>query len=121
MGVYSEYLEKQLSFDQLCQERKKQLAKISNLRNRDIIVYASDISKACPNNIDHSDIVPFSDQLSNIKSENIDIILETPGGFAEVVEDLVKLIRGKFVKVGIIIPGTAKSAGTILLWQQMKF
>jgi predicted RNA-binding Zn-ribbon protein involved in translation (DUF1610 family) len=57
--------------------------------------------------------LPFSDQLSNLTGDAIDIILETPGGFAEVVEDMVKLVRGKFEKVGIIIPGYCKSAGTI--------
>jgi predicted RNA-binding Zn-ribbon protein involved in translation (DUF1610 family) len=51
--------------------------------------------------------------LANLKGKSIDIILETPGGFAEVVEDLVKLVRNKYEKVGIIIPGYAKSAGTI--------
>ena len=63
--------------------------------------------------VDYSDILPFSDQLSNLKSEDIDIILETPGGLAEVVEDLVKLVRKKHKNIGIIVPGTAKSAGTI--------
>ncbi len=48
-----------------------------------------------------------------MNGDSIDIILETPGGFAEVVEDLVKLVRNKYEKVGIIIPGYAKSAGTI--------
>ena len=39
MGVYSEYLGQQLSFDQLSTERQKQLKKISELRRRDIVVY----------------------------------------------------------------------------------
>lgn len=51
--------------------------------------------------------------MSAISGDEIDIILETPGGFAEVVEDLVRLIRSRFNKVGIIVPGMAKSAGTI--------
>ena len=41
MGVYSDYLGKQFSFDELSNERKKQLQRISNIRRRDIIVYAS--------------------------------------------------------------------------------
>jgi hypothetical protein len=115
MGYYSEYLDKKLSFDQISKERKKQLEIISKLRgNRDILVYASDLSK---NNaaisIDYSDLLPFRDQLDNLKGNEIDIILETPGGFAEVVEDMVKLVRDRYDKVGIIIPGWAKSAGTI--------
>lgn len=113
MGVYSEYLDQQLSFEDLSRERKKQLKRISDIRERDILVYASNINANAPNSIDYSDVLPFSDQLSNLKSEDVDIILETPGGFAEVVEDLVKLVRKKHRNVGIIVPGTAKSAGTI--------
>jgi ClpP class serine protease len=114
MGVYSEYLGRQLSFDQLSRERKKQLAEISKLRGREIIVYASDMHKPnIPNLIDLSDVVPFNDQLSMLNGENIDIILQTPGGYAEVVEKLVKSVRSRFEHVGIIVPGGAYSAGTI--------
>lgn len=113
MGVYSEYLDKQMPFDDLSAERKKQLKRISTLRGRGVLVYASNINASVPNSIDYSDVVPFSDQLSNINSDDIDIILETPGGLAEVVEDFVKLIRKHHSHLGIIVPGTAKSAGTI--------
>ncbi|MEE4258875.1 MAG: hypothetical protein V2I62_03885 [Bacteroidales bacterium] len=115
MGFYSEYLDKHLNFDQITQERKKHLKRISRIRGgRDILVYASDLTKSNASiSIDYSDLLPFQDQLVNLEGEQIDIILETPGGFAEVVEDLVKLVRNKYEKVGIIIPGYAKSAGTI--------
>jgi len=115
MGFYSEYLEKRLNFDQLTKERKKHLRQISKIRDgRDVLVYASDLTKGnAPIAIDYSDLLPFQDQLANLKGESIDIILETPGGFAEVVEDLVKLVRYRYEKVGIIVPGYAKSAGTI--------
>ena len=113
MGVYSEYLDKQFSFDELSDERKNQLKRISKLRGRDILVYASNVNADAPNSIDYSDALPFADQLSNITSDNIDIILQTPGGLAEVVEDLVHLVRKKHKEVGIIVPGMAKSAGTI--------
>lgn len=116
MGIYSEYLEKGYDFKQLTEERKKQLSIISKLRGgRDVLVYAADLS---PRNqsaisIDFSDILAFQDQLSNLNGNAIDIILETPGGLAEVVEDIVALVREKYKHVGIIIPGSAKSAGTI--------
>lgn len=115
MAIYSDYLSSGMDFNSICSERKKQLQKISEIRgNRDIIVYASDLGKGSPfNQIDYSDILPFHDQLTNLNGENIDIIIETPGGIAEVVEDFVRIIRSKYEKVGIIIPGYAKSAGTI--------
>lgn len=115
MGIYSEYLEKNMDFNALMAERKRLLTEISSLReNRDILVYASDVQKnQAPISIDHSDIIAFQDQLANLKGNAIDIILESPGGFAEVVEDLVKLVRKQYQSMAIIIPGTAKSAGTI--------
>jgi len=115
MGIYSEYLEKNMDFNKITNERKRLLGQLSSLRgNRDILVYAADLSKGqAPISIDYSDIMPFQDQLSNLKGQAIDIILETPGGLAEVVEDLVKLVLSRYESVGIIIPGYSKSAGTI--------
>jgi len=114
MGIYSEYINQRLSFDQITKERKEQLKKISNIRKRDILVYASDSNKGnAPVDIRPSDLLPFKDQLSYIKTTEVDIILETPGGIAETVEDMVELIRSKYDRLGIIIPGMAKSAGTI--------
>lgn len=113
MGIYSEYLEGNIDYPQITAERKKQLKRISTIRGRDVLVYSSDFTKNAPTQIDYSDLLPFSDQLSNLKKDSIDIILETPGGFAEVVEDMVRLIRHRYEKVGIIVPGYCKSAGTI--------
>lgn len=117
MGSYSHFLDLKLNDTQMLEHRKKYLKKISELRgNRDILVFAADLSNLSKGNmisIDYSDIMPFEDQLSNLNGEAIDIIIETPGGFAEIVEDLVRLVRQKYEKVGIIIPGYAKSAGTI--------
>ena len=62
MGIYSDYLNRNMSFDQLSAERKIQLQAISKLRGgRDIIVYASDINNKAnaPVAIDFSDILPF--------------------------------------------------------------
>ena len=114
MGIYTEYINEHLTFSQLTQERKNQLERISNLRKREIIVYASDSNKGkAPISISPPDLLLFKDQLDYVKTNEIDIILETTGGIAETVEDMVEFVRSKYQKVGIIIPGTAKSAGTI--------
>lgn len=114
MSIYSEYLDRRFSFDQLAQERKLQLRRIADIRERDVIVYASDMSsRNAPTAIDRSDILPFSDQLSVLTKRDVDVILQTPGGLAETVEDIVKGIRSQFDKVGVIVPGMAYSAGTI--------
>jgi hypothetical protein len=120
MGVYTEYLDRNMSFPELSAERKKQLARISKLRGgRDILVYAADARKHRPPEvsamIQDDDLLPISDQLSNLNGQAIDVILETPGGYAQVVEDIVRAIRHKYPQdVAFIVPGSAKSAGTIM-------
>ena len=76
MGVYSDYLSRQLSFEELTNERKAQLRRISDIRGRNVLSFASDVAKNCPNSIDYSDIVPFTDQLSVLTGNEIDIILQ---------------------------------------------
>ncbi len=116
MGIYADYLNQNLDGNQLVQERKRQLKRISELRDdRAILVFASALTKArAPIAIDYDDIVPISDQLSNLSGDKIDIILETPGGYAEIAEQIIEYIRGKFNDVAFIIPGVAMSAGTIM-------
>jgi len=45
MGYFSEYYMKHFSFRDLTTERKKWLKEIANIRQRDILVYASDYNK----------------------------------------------------------------------------
>lgn len=116
MGAYAEYLDRQFDFEKLTSERKRQLKRISELRGgRDILVYASDLMKGRETMMDFSDILPIQDQLANLSGKEIDIIIESPGGIAEVAEDMVRLIRSRYERVGMIIPGWAKSAATIFV------
>ncbi len=115
MGIYSEYLDRGFDWPALNAERKSQLRRISELRNRPIMVYASTFSKDAPISINFDDRLPFLDQLSTISGDRLDLILETPGGLAEVVEDIVESIRNRFSEFTVIVPGWAKSAGTIMV------
>lgn len=116
MGIYAEYLSQNLDWPALVSKRKEQLSRISKLRGgRSILTYAAAMKKGnAPIIIDYDDRKHFFDQISNLKGDKIDIILETPGGFAEIVEDLVEYTRSIFSSVAIIVPGYAKSAGTIM-------
>jgi hypothetical protein len=115
-GIYTEYLERGLNPDQLLAERKIQLKRISELRDgRAVLVYAADIKKPMvPNGIDSTDLIPIEDQIATLQGDRLDFILETGGGFGDAAEDIVKLLRGRFSELNIIVPGTAKSAGTII-------
>jgi hypothetical protein len=117
MGMYSEYLDKSLPFDVLSKERKDQLARISKKRGRDILVYASASNKAAqgaPVALDNTDLLPITDQLSNLKGKAVDVLLETGGGSGETAEDIVRILYIKYGSVAFIVPGMAKSAGTIM-------
>lgn len=119
MGYYSEYLDRGLSAQQMAGERKKQLMRISKLRGgRDVLVYAADMDKSNTPpallSIAYCDLVPFHDQLSNLNGSKLDLILETGGGSGEVAEDIVRSLHEKYDEVGVIVPGWAKSAGTII-------
>lgn len=116
MGYFSDYLGQKLSMDGLESERKKQLSHISKLRGgRDILVYAADLSKGIPDvTICYSDLLSVHDQVSNLKGKSVDLILETPGGSGQVAEDIVRILRYQYENVSVIVPGAAKSAGTII-------
>jgi hypothetical protein len=116
MGIYTEYLDKSFDWPALQAERKKQLSIIAQSRGgRAILTFAAAMAKDAPIAIDYDDRVPILDQISNLKGDKIDVILETPGGSAEIVEDIVEHIRNRFAEVAMIIPGYAKSAGTIMV------
>lgn len=61
---------------------------------------------------------PFRDIIENLKLDEINhdslnIILNTPGGSVEVVEQLVNIVRHHYSEVNFIVPDSAYSAGTI--------
>lgn len=116
MAIYGEYLDRKFDFPALATERKSQLTKLSQLRGRDVLVYAADITQPkAPVGIDYADLLPVHDQLSNLsKTEGVDLILETPGGSGEIAEEIVRMLRDQYEDVAVIVPGCAKSAGTIM-------
>lgn len=55
------------------------------------------------------------DMLKEVKSDNLDFYIETPGGSGEAVEEIVRFIRAKFSNIAFVVSGAAKSAGTIMV------
>ncbi|MCK4283145.1 MAG: serine dehydrogenasease [Candidatus Brocadiae bacterium] len=49
------------------------------------------------------------------RGKKLCLVLETPGGYIDVVERLVALLRHHYRRVEFIIPNFAKSAGTVLV------
>lgn len=76
----------------------------------DVIFYFAPISNGL--------VKPFRDIIENLKLNEIEndrlcIILNTPGGSVEVVEQLVNIVRHHYSEVNFIVPDAAYSAGTI--------
>ncbi len=117
MGIYSDYLQAGMGFAELEAERKTQLARVEEIRGRDVLVYAANLSVRvqAPISIEYADLLPINDQLANLEGEALDLLIETPGGSGEVAEDIVTLLRGKYEHVAAVVPGAAKSAGTLIV------
>jgi len=107
-----------MSFQELTEERKKMLRLISATRGRDVLVYACDVMKAsqgAPVALSYDDLFPITDQVANLGGGALDVILETGGGSGETAEDIVRILRERYESVAFIVPGMAKSAGTIMV------
>ena len=98
-------------FDSTIQEiLNERLNKLEEHFEADFLFYYGPISDSLDK--------PFRDLIEELKDEAVPktklfIILNTPGGSAETVERLVKIIRYHYEEVNFIIPDAAYSAGTI--------
>lgn len=98
--------------------RRKYLALLKEKTGRDVILYATNWTSpgAPPNDISitEEDIQGFMEVIHGLSGQNLDLILHSPGGSAEVTEALVSYIRTKFNNVRVIVPQAAMSAATML-------
>ena len=106
---------KESSFDFV---RRKYLKKLQQHTNRNTILYASNWTqnKNIPSgfiSITDEDIEGFMEAVSGL-SGNLDLIIHSPGGSAEVAEALVIYLRSNFNHIRVIIPFEAMSAATML-------
>jgi len=117
MGIYQEYIAKQLSPNGRDDERKKHLAQIGKLRDSAVLVYAARMSPMpirLPIGVEYEDLLPFVDLLDGLSGDRVSVILETPGGSGEIGRQMVEILHDRFKHVTFIVPGTAKSTGTIM-------
>lgn len=86
-----------------------------------LLVYASACTaparKAAPEllQIDVSDKLQFHSMLEALDGPKIDILVHSPGGYAEATETIVEEIRRKFGHVRFIVPAYAKSAAAMMV------
>jgi len=96
-------------------KRRQELIKeIELLTKRRVLVYVADIKKPA-SALNPEDKTGFSDLIQDIKEEEVDFLINSPGGFVEVTEAIVGMLRAKFKSVRFAIPNMAKSAATLLV------
>ncbi|RLE08530.1 serine protease [Candidatus Aerophobetes bacterium] len=101
--------------------RRKYLTELSNYTKRDTIIISSAFSSRkiqnLPNfliSITNEDIQGIMSALHGLKNNKLDIILHSPGGSLEAVEQIVNYLRNKYEYIRVIIPQNAMSAATML-------
>lgn len=103
------------AFDKL---RRKYLAHLYSLTNRNVIVYATKWTSgdAPPGmtSITLDDLSGLMEVVHGLSGPNLDLILHSPGGFPAAAETLVKYMRSKFDHVRVIVPQMAMSAATMI-------
>ena len=95
-------------------KRKKLIKEIEKLTGRRLLVYVADINKPA-STLKPEDKTGFSDLIQDIEEHEVDIMINSPGGFAEVTEAIVEMLRAKFKSIRFAIPNMAKSAATLLV------
>ncbi len=117
-GLLHEYITRNLTPQQIEQERRAQLARIGELRQSAVVTYAVRLTAMpvqAPTPILYDDLLPFTDMLANCTGDRIAVVLETHGGVGEVGREMVEILHERFRHVTFIVPGTAKSTGTIMV------
>ena len=99
-------------------EVRQAIADIASIRNRYCVCYVANVINPLVENrigLGNEDDLPFSSLQKHIPQDinDIDIILVTPGGSAEIVDYQVGQLRSRFNTVSFILPYMAMSAGTI--------
>jgi len=64
--------------------------------------------------INHSDPDDLSEILEGVSGNQIDLIIQTPGGIVDAVEKFVTVLRQREKRYRVIVPSIAKSGGTVI-------
>ena len=91
---------------------------ISKIRGRPVIAYITNIHSDAASEIEinDSDIEEFASLVADIdsKEKEIDIILQSNGGYLKSAHKIIELLRSRFEKVNFLIPLKAYSAASMM-------
>jgi len=114
MATYQRIIESIKNPEECFKRRQALINEIEQLTNRRFLVYVADITK--PESVlEPEDKIGFSDLIQDIKEKEVNILVNSPGGFAEVTEAIVGMLRSSFESIRFAIPNMAKSAATLLV------
>jgi ClpP class serine protease len=92
--------------------RQLLISDIQAVTGRDLLVYfTSDHSNA---QIDGGDDIYLSELLSARSNDQIDLMIETPGGYTDATEKVCSILRNAKVDLRVVVPRKAKSNGTVI-------
>jgi hypothetical protein len=117
-GQFSEFISKPVVGPALDTERRSLLAEIGRIRNTEVLAYSAlmQMPVAGPMNlVTYEDILIVQDLINGLRGDRITVILETPGGIGEVGRQIVEMLHARFSHVEFLVPGWAKSTGTIMV------
>jgi len=101
--------------------RRAKIKAVEAITKRPLVVYVVDMANAAKtgNNpllslLNLGDKDGFTEAIRRIDGDELDVLLQSPGGLAEAVESIVAILRAKFKHIRFIVPSIAKSAATML-------
>jgi len=99
-------------------ELRRSIAEVEATRKKYVLCYVANVVRGDINNaIDNSDDLPFNEMVNSVPThvKEVDVVLVTPGGLANQVNNFVTALRPRFEKVNFILLNLAMSAGTIFI------
>ena len=98
--------------------RREYLRRVSEVTGRDTFLYASDFLGPKGNSdellITLGDVEGFMEVVSGTHSGELDLILHSPGGYAEAAESIMEYLRSRYSHIRVIVPLAAMSAATMM-------
>lgn len=103
--------------------RRKYIKDLSSYTGRNTILYATAFTckkiqlQKVPGmlvSVTSEDIQGFMSAVHKLKGKELDLIIHSPGGSPEAIEQIVNYLRSKFDHIRAIIPQNAMSAATML-------
>jgi hypothetical protein len=99
--------------------RRQKINALSTIAGRPLVLYATACltGKPIPElllMIEPNDKLGILEVTTKIPSDNLDVLIHSPGGMPDATAAIVELLRDKFTHIRFIVPFFAKSAATML-------